>query len=32
MGAISGQELANSWLLYPLLKILILLIYIISHM
>eukprot|EP00090_Calanus_glacialis_P001394 TRINITY_DN10994_c0_g1_i1.p1 TRINITY_DN10994_c0_g1~~TRINITY_DN10994_c0_g1_i1.p1 ORF type:complete len:726 (-),score=259.31 TRINITY_DN10994_c0_g1_i1:181-2358(-) len=31
MGSISGKDMANSWLLYPLFKLLIILIYIISH-
>jgi len=31
MGSISGRDMANSWLLYPLFKLLITLIYIISH-
>jgi len=31
MGSISGRDMANSWLLYPLFKLLIILIYIISH-
>jgi len=31
MGSISGRDMANSWVLYPLFKLLIILIYIISH-
>ena len=31
MGSISGQDMANSWLLYPLFKLLIFMIYLISH-
>eukprot|EP00092_Neocalanus_flemingeri_P005787 GFUD01006229.1.p1 GENE.GFUD01006229.1~~GFUD01006229.1.p1 ORF type:complete len:726 (-),score=213.49 GFUD01006229.1:423-2600(-) len=31
MGSISGRDMANSWLLYPLFKLLIMLIYITSH-
>lgn len=31
MGQITGRDMANSWLLFPLLKILIVLIYIVSH-
>jgi len=31
MGSITGRDMANSWLLYPLFKLLIILIYIISH-
>jgi len=31
MGQITGRDMANSWLLYPLLKILIVLIYTVSH-
>jgi len=31
MGELTGRDMANSWLLYPLLKILIIVIYIISH-